>query len=183
MVEPFRRLASERILETAIFSVRQDRAAHPQTGRVGEYVVLEQPDWANVVAVTADERIVMIRQWRHGTRAVELEIPAGIVDPGESPRAAAIRELREETGYAPASPEAVVAIGAVAPNPAYQSNTCHTFLATGCTEVGAQALDPGEDIEVVLLTRAELDAALERGEVRNAQVICGLYWWDRHSAK
>ena len=178
MVEPFERLSSEVVLETAIFTVREDRARHPRSGREGRYLVLDQPDWVNVIALTPDDRIVMIRQWRHGTRAVELEVPAGIVDPGEQPLEAAIRELREETGYAPG---AIEVVGAVAPNPAYQANTCHTFVATGCTRVADQDLDPGEDIEVELLTRDELDAAIASGELRNAQVICALFWWERGS--
>ena len=173
-LEAFIRHASEVVLETPIFDVRRDLAEHPRSGRRGHYYVLEQPDWVNVVAETTQGELVVIRQWRHGTRRVELEIPAGLIDPGETPLQAAARELREETGYVA---EALELIGSVAPNPAFSANTCHTVLARGCRLAGAQELDAGEDIAVDRITPDELRAAIRDGRVRNAMVICGLYWW------
>ena len=170
----FIRHASEVVLETPIFDVRRDLAEHPRSGRRSHVYVLEQPDWVNVVALTDAGEVVVIRQWRHGTRRVELEIPAGLIDPGETPLEAGARELREETGYVA---ERLEVIGSVAPNPAFSANTCYTVLAQGCRRVAEQALDPGEDIAVELIARERLREAVASGEVRNAMVICGLYWW------
>ena len=176
--KPFKRHNSEVILETPIFKVRRDRSSHPHTGQEGDYFVLEQPGWVNVVALTdGAEALVMVRQWRHGTRSIELEIPAGLIDPGEGALEAAARELREETGYVAKRLEI---IGDMQPNPAFQSNSCHVVLATGCRRVGEQALDHDEQIEVVSVPASELEEYVRSGEIRHGIVLFALYTWLNH---
>jgi len=131
-------------------------------------VVLRSADWVNVIALTPDQRVVLIRQYRFGSELVTLEIPGGIVDPGEDPRAAALRELREETGFVA---ERVVALGSIAPNPAIQRNRLYSFLAEGCVLASEQAQDPGEDIEVELRPLAEVDGLLASGAIDHALVV------------
>jgi 8-oxo-dGTP pyrophosphatase MutT (NUDIX family) len=174
MLKPFVRHGSETLLETPIFRLRKDRAEHPRTGHRGDYYVLENPDWVNIVALTDAGEIVLVRQWRHGTARIELELPAGMVEAGESPEQAGARELLEETGY---RAERWTLLGQVAPNAAYQSNTCFTLLAEGCRRTGEVSFDPGEDIELVLVPQSELRELVRKGEFRNALVLVGLLWW------
>ncbi len=173
MLKPFRYGQSRELVRTPIFGVHEHEAEHPRTGSVRPYVTLEAPDWVNVVALTPASELVLVRQWRHGTRRFELELPAGAIEPGETPEAAAAREMLEETGYAA---ESMVRLGEVAPNAAFQPNRCYTVLAEGCRRVGETSFDEGEDIEIVLCSPAELRAQLG-GPVLNAMVFCGLYWW------
>jgi len=174
MVKPFIRHASEHLLDTPIFRLRRDRAEHPETGHVGDYFVLENPDWVNVVALTPAREVLLVRQWRHGTAAVELELPAGLVDGEESALEAAARELREETGY---RAERLTLLGQVAPNASFQHNTCFTVLAEGCVPDGPTRFDAGEDIELVVEPVARIPTLLREGRFRNAMVHIGLLWW------
>jgi len=133
------------------------------------------PDWVNVVAVTAKGQVVLVRQFRHGTGQTTLEIPGGAVDPEDrSPLAAAKRELREETGYAARRWRR---IGVVDPNPAFQTNSCTTFLAEGAFPAGDADPDEGEELEVVLVSPGRLGALVRRGTIRHALVIAALHWW------
>ena len=133
-----------------------------------ERVVLDCPDWVNIVARTPEGRFVVIRQFRFGTGTNTLEIPGGMIDPGEDPLSAAKRELREETGY---ESEAWTPLGYVEPNPAFQTNRCHHFLATGAVRSASQELDAGEDIVVDTLSPDELRGAIDDGSMRHALVI------------
>ena len=169
---PWPRHGSRAGADYRIFSSRFDDLENPRTGQRMERVVLETPDWVNVIALTADTRsIVIVKQHRFGSGAATIEIPGGMIDPGEDPLVAAKRELREETGYTASK---WTRLGPVAPNPAFIDNQCHHFLAEDATLDEAQDLDAGEDIVVTTMTPAEALQAIHSGAITHALVITAL---------
>jgi 8-oxo-dGTP pyrophosphatase MutT (NUDIX family) len=167
----FRTTGSETLLRTPIFSVRRDRKRAGEEKETHDFYVLDSPDWVTVVPVTAAREMVLIELPRHGTGATSLEIPGGIIDPGETPRDAAARELREETGY---HSEELTPLGFVHPNPAIQSNRCYTFLAENARPMGEPEPDETEEIRVVLTPVEEIPRLLEEGRITHALVVAGL---------
>lgn len=167
---------SAKVFEDRFLGVRRDRFGGG-SGPVKHALVLELPDWVNVVAFDDEERIVLVRQFRFGTREVNLEIPGGGVDDGESARIAAERELREETGLAARD---WVEIGTVEPNPAIQGNRCTTFLARGLTRIADY--DADEIDEVTRLPWREIPEAIGDGRIRHALVIAAVYFAQVHLA-
>jgi 8-oxo-dGTP pyrophosphatase MutT (NUDIX family) len=174
-IQDWQRLGDETLVRYKVFEVRKSRRRSPRTGADIGFFLIDTPDWVNVVAVTADDRLVLVRQFRHGSERVSLEIPGGLIDPHEQdPAAAAARELREETGYEAARIEP---LGVMNPNPALFTNRCFVYLATGCRPVGDLAMDPGEDIEVVTVPVAELDAMVRSGQIEHALVLAAIAFW------
>lgn len=174
MVKPWKRIRSQTNQTYRIFSIRTDTTLSPRTGAEHEFYVIESGDWVNVIPITADEQVVMIRQYRHGSGEITLEIPGGLVEPGDTPESAASRELLEETGY---QAQEWKKIGVVNPNPAIFSNRCHTFLARNLTKVGSPTLDQTEDIDVVLLPLSDIPGLIRSGVIDHALVIAAFYWY------
>lgn len=173
-VRAWRRLEVHRLFSHPWLRLERHTLAAGEDRR--DAFVVDTPDWINVVPLTADDRVVMIRQWRYGIAAPTLEIPGGLVDPGEDHATAAARELEEETGYRAGRLER---LGTLHPNPAIQSNRIVTFLATdlappAAEHQGLHGVD-GEEILVELVSRADLPRLIAEGAVTHALVVAAFH--------
>jgi len=176
--------AERTLAATRILDLKQVEYRHPDRPAGREFVVVSAPDWVNVAALTPAGELVLVRQFRFGIDAFSLEIPGGVIEPGEDPVAAGIRELREETGYVG---ERARLLGAVHPNPAIQNNRCHLLLVEGAVRRANLAWDPDEEIAITTAPVAEVLAAVRTGRITHSLVLCGLFlfesWWrDRLAA-
>jgi ADP-ribose pyrophosphatase len=169
MIKPWPLREEQTILETRIFDLVRRRSESPRTGREHDFYLLKAPDWVNVIPILEDERVLLIRQYRHGCSEATLEIPGGMMDTEDrSPEETASRELLEETGY---HADALKSIGSIAPNPAILSNRCHSYLATRLSPKTEQRLDGTEDIEVVAYPLLDIPGLIQNGQISHALVV------------
>ena len=162
-----------KVLESSYFRprLRLDKVELPN-GKFLDATIFEFRAWANVIALTKNNEVVLIKQYRHGVEKVLWEIPGGVVEDDEDPMEGVKRELLEETGY---TASRFIQVGALYPNPAIQTNTMYCFLALDAELMGEQELDDGEDIEVHLVPLNELVAMTKRGEFPHALQVAALF--------
>lgn len=166
-------ISDEHVVDMEIFNVYRRISRSPRTGQERRISRVVCGDWVNVVALTPEREVVLVRQYRHGTETFTLEIPGGLIDPGESPRDAAIRELAEETGHTGGT---VSELGVVEPNPAFLSNRTWTYLVEGCTPTQELQMDAGEDIEVLTEPLSAIPRIVAEGGIAHSLVLSG-FWW------
>jgi ADP-ribose pyrophosphatase len=161
-------LGSQDVSDHRIFRLRHDRYRFEPTGVERDFVVLDSPSWVNVVPLTPEGKVVLIRQYRHGIQDVTIEVPGGVIDRGELPEHAAVRELQEETGYVA---ERIRLLARVLPNPAIQNNWCYLYVAEGCRPTGQTNFDPFEVIDVVEHPLDEIPTLIRDGRICHCMVI------------
>jgi ADP-ribose pyrophosphatase len=177
----WRRLRAEQVGSYRVLEVLQVTLEDAAGRSRGDAFTVRCNDWCNVVALTPDDQIVLVWQYRFGSEEMSLEIPGGVIDRGEAPEDAARRELREETGYETDGLELLLV---VEPNPAIQNNRCFTFLARGARPTAATGFDPQEELETTLMPAARVPELLESGQVTHALVQGALeaFWRKRARA-
>lgn len=175
-LQPWPLLRSEFLGDFRVFRLRKDWRRSPRTGNEHDFIVMEAPDWVNVVALTAAREVVLVEQFRHGTASIDLEIPGGVMDPTDlDPVAAGVRELQEETGFVG---ENARLIGTIRPNPAIQSNRCHTVLVENCRRLANLEFDPGEDLRTRLAPAADLPQLVASGRFPHALVAVAIFHFE-----
>ena len=171
---------TELLQDCRVFSVSRTRTRSPRTGQPHSFFRIDSSDWANIVPITPEGNVVLVRQYRHGADRVTLETPGGLVDSGETPAEAAAREMLEETGYRASE---IMSLGAVNPNPAIFGNRLHAFVARESVQVAE--IQPGETEETVVdvVTREQLRRFVRDGTVDHALVVAALYLLDLHEGR
>jgi len=176
MIKPWKKVGSKPVGDFRIFKIRSDLCINPRTGKEHDFFVLDSVNWVNVIALTPDQKLVMVRQYRHGSGTVELEIPGGMMDPHETdPVATAVRELREETGYAG---ENARLLGKIHSNPAILSNTTFTVLIENCHLQHDVEFDHGEDLETLLVPVSEIPKLVADETIGHSLVVVALYHFE-----
>jgi ADP-ribose pyrophosphatase len=170
-LKTWRRTREENVGSYRVFDVTRIELEDGAGTLRGHAFTTRSNDWCNVVALTPDDEVVLIWQYRFGTEALSLEIPGGVIDTGEAPEHAAVRELREETGY---EAERLEPLLEVEPNPAIQNNRQYTFLARGARPTAKTAFDAMEQIETVLLPASRIEELVESGQVTHSLVRLAL---------
>lgn len=172
-MEKWKTIDSKYIIQRPWATLRADKLEMPNGNIKEEYYVLEYPTWVNMVALTEDNQVIFVKQYRHGAGRIMVELPAGVVEDNEDPEIAARRELLEETGYAFDDISYVCELFA---NPATSGNITYTYLLTGGRKVQEQDLDPSEDIEVVLMDLEEAKQFLFDNKIGQALHSSALFY-------
>ena len=160
--------------ENWLFRLRRERFRSRNSGRAHDFYLIQLSDCVNVIAVTPEQQVVLIRQFRAGSQKESLETPGGLLDVGEDPITAGLRELKEETGYAGDGARVVSTVWA---NSSILTSRATTIVVTNARPVAPTKLEPGEEITIELVPVADLPKLLATGQIDHSLVVLGLLWW------
>ncbi len=174
MIKPWKFLKAEKINSCRVFDVIREDYISPKSGQKHDFYLINSVDWVNVIPLTSEQKVILVKQYRFGTKDFSLEIPGGMIDPGDTPAHAATRELLEETGYTGDEP---ILLGMVHPNPAIHTNRCYTYLIKNALYQKLPEQDSTEDIEVQIVPLPEIPNLISKGIITHALVIAAFYWF------
>ena len=172
MPKKWKTIESKSIFGNKFFGLREDKVLSPKTDKIHPVWIIDAPTWVNIIPLTKENKVIMVRQYRFGSEEISLEIPGGIVEPQEDPLLAAKREMEEETGY---SSKEVQEIGKISPNPAFMSNYLFTYIANNVEKKGDQQLDAMEDIEVLEVELNKIPSLIAQGKIDHSLVISAFF--------
>ena len=195
-MKPWKLLSSEFLVDAPWLKVAKETCELPSGKIIDDFYTLWQPDWVLILARTTEGKWVMTEQYRHGTGKIALEFPAGIIDKGETPEEAAVRELQEECGYvldkrrenaamrlqtrAESSESGVSGtqyVGSFSVNPDRHRGKFHVVFIDGVERLGKTSFDDTEDIETFLYTDEEFQAKVADGTFNHPLQIAGYFKW------
>lgn len=167
------KISSKYIIKKNWATLRVDTCRMPNGTLIPDYYVLEYPNWVNAVALTEDNQVILVRQYRHAAEEVVLEIPGGCIEENESPEQAVRRELLEETGYEFKNVELISTLYA---NPATAKNKTYCYIAKGGKQIAEQQLDRGEEIDIELVSLDKLKELLLNNDFGQALHTSGIFY-------
>jgi 8-oxo-dGTP pyrophosphatase MutT (NUDIX family) len=162
------------LVENWLFRLRRERFRSRKSGKTHDYYVTHLANGVHAIALTSDQQVVMVRQFRAGSRRDSLETPGGLLDPGEDPCAAGARELLEETGYAGDPPELLCTIW---PIPALLSMQISTVVIRNARLIAEPHLDPNEEVALELVPVRDIPEFIKSGRIDHGVCVAGLLWW------
>lgn len=152
---------SAEVFKDAVLRIEHRDFHYQKNDSVGTFTVVCMKDWAVIVPVTSDSRLILVKQFRIATDEVTYEFPGGAIEKGEDPLKGAVRELQEETGHA----GRLSLLSRMRPNPSFMDNFCYSYLAEDCEKTSGLNLDPFEDIEPVTVTFEEFEDMITNGSI------------------
>lgn len=175
MEKPWKTIHSESLLKTSVFEISKEKCELPDGRIMPAYFRIACTDWVNVIPFTKEGKIIMLRQYRHGSGEWNWELPGGALSPrtNEDPLLGAQRELLEETGCQSKRWEYK---GAHRPNPALQNNKMHTFVAYDCEKTSDLELDPYEDLTIHYLTQEEVKNLIHTQQITHSLMLASLVY-------
>lgn len=168
------KLGTTLIAPTRIFDLGSIRYRHPVRKTERDFYVIHSRDWVNVIALTTDHHLVLVNQFRYGINQLSWEVPGGVIDAGEDPVAAGLRELQEETGFTGHNARL---LGQIHPNPAIMDNRCHFVLVENCTRQSALAWDPDEELQIATMPVDDVFEKARTGLITHSLALNALFFF------
>lgn len=175
----WQKLGEKKLASCQVFDLFEAQFKHPD-GRTGNFYTIHSGDWVQIFALTKKNTVLLVNQFRMGVQKNSWELPGGIVEDGESPLLAGLRELEEETGYAGENAK-ILAI--ISPNPAIQSNRAHLVFVENCKQSAPLNWDANEELEIKEFSLNELDDMVASGKIHHSIAINGIYFAQKYLEK
>jgi len=175
MIIKWETIEKKEIADYKIFKAIKVRRRHPEQNKEAEFVILNSPNWVNIIPITKNNEILLIEQYRQGTDSITLEIPGGLIENGEQPIDAAKRECIEETGYA--SSEDLILTGISYPNPAFLTNQCFSYAWMDVENKYQQHFDIDEDIRVIPTPIPEVKKLIMDGRINHSVILTAFFYF------